>query len=124
MNSIEAKAQSTDEFNDPEALAAKGDATVFSKYTMELRYPVSLNPNSTIYVLGFLQGGNQWYKWRDFNPFDVKRSAGMGLRVFLPMFGILGFDYGIGFDKPWKDPNESSWTDYGKFSIILGFEPE
>ncbi|MBK9688271.1 MAG: BamA/TamA family outer membrane protein [Saprospiraceae bacterium] len=72
---------------------------LFTKYTMELRYPFLFNPNSTIYVTCFLQGGNSWTRFREFNPFDVKSSAGLGLRVFLPMFGLLGFDYGFGFDK-------------------------
>ncbi len=93
---------------------------VYDKLTVELRYPLSLNPNSTIYVLAFAQGGNAWRYFKDFNPFDVKRSVGAGLRVFLPMFGVLGFDYAIGLDKP----NATSFKDYGKFSIILGFEPE
>lgn len=90
----------------------------FSKYTVELRYPLSLNPSSTIYVHSFLQGTNVWRELRDFNPFDIKRSAGFGVRVFLPMFGVLGFDYGWGFDK---DPVDGS---RGDFNIVLGFEPE
>ena len=96
---------------------------IFDKFTVELRYPVSLNPNSTIYVLAFAQGGNAFRSFRDFNPFDIKRSAGVGLRVFLPMFGILGFDYGLGFDK---DNNGSGnvFKTFGDFNIILGFEPE
>ncbi len=100
----------------------EGGGTIFNKYTLELRYPLSLNPNSTIYATAFMQGGNAWGRFRDFNPFDVKKSAGMGLRVFLPMFGLLGFDYGFGFDKV-RAPG-SSITDYAKFSIIIGFEPE
>ncbi len=97
---------------------------VFDKFTVELRYPISLNPSSTIYVLGFVEGGNSWGSFSDFNPFDVRRSAGMGLRVFLPMFGTLGFDYGIGFDKPELQDINAKWTQYGNFNIILGFEPE
>ena len=73
--------------------------TIFDKYTIELRYPVSLNPMATIYVLGFAEAGNAWTKFTDYNAFDVKRSAGVGLRVFLPMFGLLGLDWGYGFDK-------------------------
>jgi outer membrane protein insertion porin family len=72
--------------------------TVFDKYTVELHYPLSLNPMATIYVLGFAEAGNSWVRFTDFNAFDVKRSAGLGLRVFLPMFGLLGLDYGYGFD--------------------------
>ncbi len=93
---------------------------VFDKFTVELRYPLSLNPTSTIYVLAFAQGGNAWREFRDFNPFDFKRSAGIGLRVFLPMFGTLGFDYGIGFDKT----GARTLQNLGDFNIVLGFEPE
>ena len=73
--------------------------TIYNKNTLELRYPVSLNPNSTIYLLAFLEAGNAWKNFRAFNPFDIKRSAGVGVRVFLPMFGILGLDWGYGFDE-------------------------
>ncbi|MFM8450544.1 MAG: outer membrane protein assembly factor BamA [Haliscomenobacter sp.] len=93
---------------------------VFDKFTVELRYPLSLNPSSSIYVHAFMQGGNAWKTFRDFNPFDFKRSAGLGLRVFLPMFGVLGFDYGIGFDKT----GERTIRNLGDFNIVLGFEPE
>ncbi|MCD4790197.1 MAG: BamA/TamA family outer membrane protein [Bacteroidales bacterium] len=72
--------------------------TIFSKYTLELRYPLSLNPNATIYVATFLEAGNDWLKFDNFNPFGVYRAAGFGVRVFLPMFGILGLDWGYGFD--------------------------
>ncbi len=72
---------------------------VFGKYTLEIRYPLSLNPSATIYGLGFLEAGNSWLGFDNFNPFDVKRSAGVGVRVFLPMFGILGLDWGYGFDE-------------------------
>jgi outer membrane protein insertion porin family len=93
---------------------------VYDKFTLELRYPLSLNPSSTIYVHAFAQGGNTWRSLRDFNPFDMRRSAGLGLRVFLPMFGVLGFDYGIGFDKP----GVRGLSNLGQFNIVLGFEPE
>ncbi len=100
----------------------RGGTSVFSKFAVELRYPLSLNPMSTIYVLTFLEGGNAWNSFRDYNPFDLQRSAGVGLRVYLPMFGILGFDYGFGFDRNLGD--DVPWTEYGNFNIILGFEPE
>lgn len=99
-----------------------GGASIFNKFTVELRYPITLNPNSTIYVLGFLQGGNSWGSFSEYNPFDLKRSAGIGLRAFLPMFGLLGFDYGFGFDRDLG--TDAAWSDYGKFSVILGFEPD
>ncbi len=104
--------------------ASNGGAPVFAKYTAEIRYPLSLNPSSTIYVLAFAEGGNSWNTFRDFNPFDTRRSVGMGLRVFLPMFGTLGFDYGLGFDKNLINPTGNPFQDYGNFNIILGFEPE
>ena len=72
--------------------------TIYSKYTLELRYPLSLNPSATIYVLGFVEAGNSWINFANFNPFKVYRSAGFGMRVFLPMFGVLGLDWGYGFD--------------------------
>ncbi len=102
--------------------AGSGGSPVFDKFTIELRYPISTNPSSTIYALLFAQGGNAWANIRDFNPFDFKRSIGAGLRVFLPMFGTLGFDYGFGFDNP--NVNSNNLFDYGNFNIILGFEPE
>ena len=75
---------------------------VYDKFTIELRYPVVLQPSSTIYVLGFLEGGNCWSDIRQFNPFQIKRSAGVGVRIFLPMVGLLGVDWGYGFDDPVK----------------------
>lgn len=73
---------------------------VYDKFTVELRYPVVLQPQSTIFALVFLEGGNCWADIRDFNPFQIKRSAGVGVRVFLPMIGLLGVDWGYGFDDP------------------------
>ncbi len=104
--------------------ATSGGATIFNKFTMELRYPLTLNPNSSIFLLTFLEGGNAWIGSKNYNPFDLKRSAGIGMRVFLPMFGLLGFDYGFGFDKDIPDNDKKRFGSYGKFSIILGFEPD
>jgi len=73
--------------------------TVYCKYTLEFRYPLSLNPSATIYALGFLEAGKAWLYHPAFNPFDLYRSAGFGMRVFLPMFGMLGLDWGYGFDE-------------------------
>ena len=73
--------------------------TIYNKYTFELRYPLSLNPSATIYALAFLEAGNSWLNFKTFDPFSVKRAAGVGVRVFLPMFGVLGLDYGYGFDE-------------------------
>jgi outer membrane protein insertion porin family len=99
-------------------------AGVFSKYTVELRYPISLNPQSTIFVTAWAQGTNAWQSLKQYNPFDVRRATGLGLRVFLPMFGTLGFDYGIGFDRPDLVGKRAKLKDYGNFNIVLGFEPD
>ena len=72
--------------------------TIYNKYTMELRYPLTLKPSASIYVQSFLEAGNAWNNFNDFNPFQLKRSAGAGLRIFMPAFGLLGIDFGYGFD--------------------------
>ncbi len=84
---------------DDKSVSTKFGGSIISKYTMELRYPVSLNPQATIYVLGFAEAGNTWNSYKKYNPFAVKRSAGLGVRIFLPMFGLMGLDYGWGFDR-------------------------
>lgn len=91
-------------------------ANSFSKYTMELRYPVSLNPMATIYALVFAEGGNAWSDLRSFNPFEFKRSAGVGVRIFLPMFGLMGIDYGYGFDDIPGRPGSGG----GQFHFSIG----
>jgi len=78
--------------------------TVYTRYTLELRYPISLNPSATIYGLGFMEAGDDWLKWSEFNPFNVYRSVGLGVRVFLPMFGLLGLDWGYGLDAVPNNP--------------------
>ncbi len=91
-------------------------ANSFSKYTVELRYPISLNPMATIYALTFIEGGNAWANINSFNPFDFKRSAGVGLRIFLPMFGLMGIDYGYGFDDIPGRPGSGG----GQFHFSIG----
>jgi outer membrane protein insertion porin family len=73
-------------------------ANVYDKLTIELRYPITLQPQATIYGLVFVEGGNSWYNLKEFNPFMIKRSAGVGIRAYLAMFGLLGVDWGYGFD--------------------------
>ena len=104
--------------------ATSSSAGAFGKYVVELRYPVSTNPNSTIFLLGFYEGANQWRTISEVDPFNLRQSAGLGLRVFLPMFGLLGFDYGIGFDNLQTGDTFSDALNKGTFNIILGFEPE
>lgn len=72
--------------------------TVFTKFVMELRYPVSLNPSATIYGVGFFEGGNNWNRYSEFNPYDLKRAVGVGVRIFMPAFGLLGLDWAYGLD--------------------------
>jgi len=82
-----------------QSVSSNGGDPIVAKYTLELRYPISLNPQATFYALAFLEAGNSYPTFDKFNPFNVKRAAGIGIRVFLPMFGMLGLDYGLGFDK-------------------------
>jgi outer membrane protein insertion porin family len=91
---------------------------ICARYTMELRYPITLNPQATIFVLGFAEAGNTWTNFKTFNPFQVKRSAGVGLRVFLPMFGLLGIDYGWGFDNVPGNPGIGNGK--GQFHFTIG----
>jgi outer membrane protein insertion porin family len=77
----------------------RGGGTIYDKFSLELRYPLSLNPAATIYMLGFVEGGNAYSRFKNYNPFNLKRSAGAGIRIFLPMFGLLGLDWGYGFDN-------------------------
>ena len=105
----------------PESVTQTQFFTIFNKYTMELRYPFSTNPTSTIYGLAFFEAANGWYDFKDYNPFKLRRSAGVGMRFFLPMFGLIGFDYGIGFDR--IKPGEPLKNAY-KFTFLLGQEPQ
>ena len=91
-------------------------SNMYNKLSMEMRYPVILKPSSTIYVLGFLEAGNAWNNFSDYNPFKLHRSAGAGVRIFLPMFGLMGIDWGYGFDKV---PNQSDAAG-SQFHFVIG----
>jgi len=91
-------------------------AAYIAKYTAELRFPVTLNPQATIYALAFTEAGNAWDRAKDFNPFKMYRSAGVGVRVFLPMFGLLGFDYGWRLD----DVPTNLGMQKGQFHFTIG----
>ena len=91
-------------------------ANIYNKYTTELRYALSLNPSSTVYILSFLEAGNAWDNYDYFNPFGVKRSAGFGVRIMLPMIGMMGVDYGWGFDNIPNNPNANG----GQFHFSIG----
>ena len=90
---------------------------IYNKYVMELRYPLSLNPSATIFALAFLEGGNNLGNYRDFNPFDIKRSAGIGARIFMPAFGMLGIDWAYGFDPI---PGNSNASGRPQFHFVIG----
>ena len=91
-------------------------SVAYNKYTVELRYPVILKPNSSIYVLGFLEGGNGFNSWKEFSPFKIKRSAGVGVRLYLPVVGMLGIDWGYGFDAPYGSTKRSG----SQFHFVMG----
>ena len=91
---------------------------VYNKFTMELRYPISLEQNATIWALAFVEAGNCFADIKDYNPFNLKRSAGVGVRLFLPMFGLMGIDWGWGFDPI----NGSKQYGGSQFHFVLGQE--
>lgn len=95
--------------------------TIFNKYTLEMRYPFTTNPSSTIFGMVWFEAANGWYDYKTYDPFRLRRSAGVGMRFFLPMFGLLGFDYGVGFDRltPGGGIKNAS-----RFTFMLGYEPE
>ncbi len=102
------------------ALAPNTGNFVVSKYTTELRFPVSLNPSATIYTLGFFEAGNTWSTLQRFDPFKLYRSAGFGLRLFLPMFGPMGLDYGWRLDDVPGAPNMARSQFHFTIGIDLG----
>ncbi len=92
--------------------------TIYNRYTFELRYPISTNPQATIFPLVFAEAGGAWLQFKDFNPFQVYRSVGAGVRIFLPMFGMIGLDYGYGFDVP--SNSVDGQFNRGNFHFLLG----
>ncbi len=90
-------------------------ANLYTKFTAELRYPISLAQSATIYALAFAEAGNAWYDMEEFQPFNLKRSAGVGLRIFLPMFGLMGIDWGYGFDE-----GNRPGVNGGQFHFVIG----
>ena len=112
--------QNSDPKVNPENQTSTEFFTIFNKYTLELRYPLSTSSASTIYGETFFEAANGWYNYTDYNPFRLRRSVGAGLRFFLPMFGLLGFDYGIGLDRI----QNGSIKNASRFTFMLGYEPE
>lgn len=107
--------------NNPDQTSTTRFFTIFNKYSMELRFPLVVQPASTIYALTFFDAANGWYSFKEYNPFRLRRSVGVGMRFFLPMFGLLGFDYGIGLDR--ITPG-SGLKNASRFTFMLGVEPE
>ncbi len=93
------------------------NGNIYTKYTVELRYPFTTSESATIYGEVFLEGGNAWSSFKEFNPFLIKRSAGIGIRAFLPMFGLLGVDWGYGFDQ---QPGENNLHHGSQFHFTMG----
>jgi len=89
--------------------------SIYSKYYLEMRYPLSLDPSATVYATAFAEAGNAWDSFDKFNPFEVKRSLGFGIRIFMPMFGLLGVDFGHGYDPLEGATEKSGWQTH--FSI-------
>lgn len=114
--------QSSDPTVNPDQQNATQFFTIFNKYQLEMRFPLVTNPSSTIYALTFFEAANGWYNYKDYNPFRLRRSVGVGMRFFLPMFGLLGFDYGVGLDR--IQPGQSGFKGASRFTFMLGFEPE
>ena len=103
------------------SLSSIDGGTVYNKFSVELRYPITMNQSASIYALTFLEAGAAFNEFKDYNPFRLRLSAGVGLRFFLPMFGLLGFDYGIGIDRY----NQNSGIKVAaKFTFMLGQEAE
>ncbi|MDP2087871.1 MAG: outer membrane protein assembly factor BamA [Flavobacteriaceae bacterium] len=90
-------------------LSSLEGGTIYNKFSMELRYPVSLKPSASIYLLGFMEGGNSYDGFKKYNPFEMKRSLGLGMRIFMPAFGVLGIDFGNGIDPLPGTNVKSGW---------------
>jgi len=103
--------------NNEQMIAVQSGSPIYAKYQIELRHPVMLNEQATVFVLAFAEAGNTWNKFSEVNPFKVRRAAGVGARVFLPIFGMLGIDYGHAFD-PIPGVQSSAWKQNFTFSII------
>ena len=103
----------------PGANAPDG-ALIYNKFSLELRYPLTLKPSASIYGLAFLEGGNAFNNFQQFNPFQLKRSAGVGLRIFMPAFGLLGIDFGYGFDEDLRPQSAGQGPSGWQTHFIIG----
>ena len=92
-----------------QALSSADGGTIYNKFSLELRYPITLKQSAKIYALGFLEAGGSYDNFNDYDPFALKRSAGLGLRIFMPAFGLLGIDFGHGFDPQPGETSKHGW---------------
>ena len=96
--------------------ANSNGGVAYNKYVFELRYPITLNPAATVFVLAFAEGGNNWGNYKEVNPFNLYKSTGVGARIFMPAFGMIGIDYGIGLDAVPGNPAANSQ----RFTFTIG----
>ena len=92
-----------------QSLSSQDGGTIYNKFSLELRYPITLKASAKIYALTFLEGGASYNSFKDYNPFELYRSAGLGIRIFMPAFGLLGIDFGYGFDPLPGEINKHGW---------------
>jgi outer membrane protein insertion porin family len=108
-----------------QSLSDRDGATIYNKFSLELRYPITLKPSASIFALSFLEAANSYNNFKQYNPFDMKRSAGFGIRIFMPAFGLLGIDFGYGFDSAVEgdlSPSRLGNTLYHRAAILICFE--
>ncbi|NLE32928.1 MAG: BamA/TamA family outer membrane protein, partial [Bacteroidales bacterium] len=98
---------------------ALGASNIYERVALELRYPLMMETSTTIYALAFLEGGNLWNDAKNWEPFNLKRSAGVGVRIFLPMVGLMGIDWAYGFDKATSTSKNISGS---QFHFVIGQE--
>jgi outer membrane protein insertion porin family len=92
-----------------QSLSSQDGGSIYNKYSLELRYPISLGQQAKVYALAFMEGGYSFNDFKDYNPFELKRSAGLGVRLFMPQFGLLGIDFGHGFDPLEGETGKHGW---------------
>jgi outer membrane protein insertion porin family len=109
-------------YEDASVTPTQAGGVAFDKFVMELRYPITLNPSATVFVLGFAEAGNNFANYRDYNPYKLYRSVGVGARIFMAAFGLLGFDYGYGLDSYPVVPGVSGSGSPagGRFHFMIG----
>jgi len=105
---------------DDQSLSSRDGGTVYNKFSVEMRYPITLKPQSTIYALAFMEGGAAYESFETYNPFQLYRSAGAGVRIYMPMFGLLGIDFGYGFDATLADKSVGKTAHGWETHFLIG----